>query len=108
MSNFKESILEIAGDEPIIAIVIEGKEWYYIDKPRPDTRLVSGKVITWAEAAPLLDYEYSQDYGGVDCNAITAWTATRVIFVGCYDGATWVTSVPRNPRNHIPGTVGGG
>jgi hypothetical protein len=108
MSNFKDEILEAANGEPIIAIVIEGKEWYYSVKLRPNSTSVSGKVITWEEAAMLLDYEYSQEYGGVDCNAITAWTETRVIFVGCYDGSSWLTSVLRNPTPHIPEWVGGG
>lgn len=107
MHNFKQDILEAAGGEPIEAIVVSKvKEnnyhsiWSLRDEPC--------EVEQWEDVAELLDYTYDTGYGGVECHAITAWTPTRVLFVGCYDGSSWVQSVPRNPIKHVPITVGGG
>lgn len=70
------------------------------DNRLPADRL--GVVLTWAEARPLLDYAYDTGYGAPDCHAITAWTATHVIWVHEYDGSTSLQSAPRNPVPHEP------
>lgn len=101
MSNFAQDIKRAANGEPIEGIVIGVRGWY--DDNEPDTR-----VLSWDEAEPLLDYEYSTDYGAPECHAINAWTANRVLLVGQYDGSTWVTWVPRNPTAIRPTMVGGG
>lgn len=36
-------------------------------------------------------------YGGTEGEPFTVWTANRVYFPICYDGAEWVESVSRNP-----------
>jgi len=38
----------------------------------------------------------------------TVWTDQRILFVGCYDGSHWITSMPRNPTPFMPHAVGGG
>lgn len=94
MSNFKDDILDAAGDEPIEAIVIG----YSLIR---DSEQV-GQLLSWEEALPYLDYEYYTDYGSPDCNPITAWTSSKIIFVAEYDGSTSVSFVYRNPTPHMP------
>lgn len=38
----------------------------------------------------------------------TIWTADRVYFPACYDGAEWIASVPRHPCAEAVEHVGGG
>lgn len=67
-----------------------------------------GKVLTLEEVAQYMDgWSFNGDYGAVTCYAVHVWTKTRVIFVTCYDGATWLSSVPRNPCGEIPVCHGG-
>lgn len=106
--TFKDNILEVAGKEEIIAIVIGEMGWEdYNDKGKPEYKSVIGKLLTWKEAAPILDYSYNTGYGAPDCQAVIAWTETKVIFVVQYDGSTSIHSVPRNPVSHIPCMPGG-
>jgi hypothetical protein len=109
MSNFKNDILEEAGDEPIEAIVIGEMGWGgdYNAEGKPAWDEVRGKILTWEEASPYLDYEYDDGYGATGCQAIAAWTKTRVLFVSQYDGSTTVESVYRNPTEHNPNMPGG-
>lgn len=55
----------------------------------------------------MLDYAYDGSFGAPECDAIWAWTPTRVLFVSQYDGATRVESVPRNPQDGTPEMPGG-
>jgi hypothetical protein len=66
-----------------------------------------GKVLSWEEARPLLDYGYDTGYGAPGCHAITAWTENKIITVVQYDGSTHLVSDLRNPHDHIPGMAGG-
>jgi len=109
VSNFLHDIEEALGDEAVESIVIGGTYWL---NQEDDERFIPedkrGVLLSWEEARPLLDYAYDDGYGGEDCHPIYLWTATRVLFIGCYDGSTWVTWVPRHPEAGEPGTVGGG
>ena len=106
--TFATDIEKTAG-EPIIGIVIGEVGWgRYIGGDTPDVSTVRGRVITWEEARPLLDYKYSAGFGAPECHSITAWTENFVIFVAQYDGATRVETVPRNPVDHAPTMPGGG
>jgi hypothetical protein len=108
MTRFKDDILEVTDDEPIIAIVIGEMGWSnYQEEGKPEWKHIVGKLISWKEAEPFLDYEYDTGYGAPDCQAIYAWTQNWIIFVTQYDGATWVSRIPRNPINCIPGMPGG-
>lgn len=60
------------------------------------------RVLTWEEAAPILDEEYNDGYGSADCFPFYAWTNTHIYFVCEYDGATSISAVPRNPRDIKP------
>ena len=98
-TTFAEDIEEVAGDEPIEAVVVgaHGDAWFEKQEKRS-----SYQVLTWKEARAQLDYEYDDGFGGADCHAIYAWTQTRVLFVSEYDGSTTIASVPRNPTESKP------
>lgn len=107
--NLVKWIEEEAMGEPIEAVVIGKMGWgdygsedvpRYAEQPR-------GKVLMWEEARPFLDYNFNAGYGAPSCNAIYAWTASRVIFVRQYDGSTGIESVPRNPVDCAPSMPGG-
>ena len=109
MSNLKTWILDEAKGEPIEAVVIGELGWgdygaddvpNYAEQPR-------NKLLTWEEGAPWLDYEFDRGYGAPRCNAVYAWTASRVIFISTYDGSTSPCSVPRNPVATKPDMFGG-
>lgn len=109
MNTFAQNIEEAAGGEPIEGIVIGEMGWHdfgtevvpkYAQQPR-------GKLMDWQTAKPFLDYEHNTGYGAPKCNAIYAWTATKVIFVSQYDGSTSVDSIPRHPIDVMPEMPGG-
>jgi len=100
--TFAEDIEEEANGEPILACVITGQDAFfrsYRDEP-DDKRAIDpaliGKPLTWAEARPLLNYEYDDGYGWQDCHDVNVFTESRVLFIHEYDGSTSVISVPRN------------
>lgn len=110
MPTFKDAILEEVGKETIEAIVIGEFGWHgYRNDGKPAYKHVIGKLLSWEEASPILDYEYESGHGATGaCQAITAWTPDHVYFIGTYDGRTWVDCVPRNPLAYIPSMVGDG
>lgn len=107
--TFAQDIQAEAGAEAIEGIVIGEMGWSgdYNAEGKPPWKHVAGKLISWAEARPLLDYEYDPGYGAPDCQAICAWTSTRVLFVSQYDGSTGLESMPRNPGDCAPSMPGG-
>lgn len=54
------------------------------------------------------DKPFDDDYGGTEGVPFHAWTANRVYFCVCYDGAEWVSSVPRSFSLEDPKHHGGG
>lgn len=52
--------------------------------------------------------EFDDGYGGTEGRSFTLWTAKRVYFPICYDGAEWVGSAPRNPCDEKCEHQGGG
>lgn len=117
MTTFAEDILEAASGEPIRAVVIGRMGWDTDgDGPpeegthgagKPPWAHVLGRPISWADALPLLSYDYDDGFGAPDCQAVYAWTPTRVLFVSQHDGSTSINSVPRNPRHCNPQMPGG-
>lgn len=110
--SFAADIEHAAKGEPIGAVVIGGGDTWdekgydeqYFPKGVPPLNVPLG----WDEARPYLDYEYDPGYGGADCAPVWVYTPTRVLFVGTYDGATWIASVPRQPDKGEPDHIGGG
>lgn len=102
MANLKQMIEVAAAGEAIEAIVVgvHDSDVYRDGDKRPGE--IANKVVSWETAAPVLDVEYDNGYGAADTFPITAWTASRVIFVHEYDGATGVNFVHRHPVDHKP------
>ena len=109
MANLVKWIEDEANGEEIEAVVIGDMGWgnYGKEKVPNYDDIPKGKLLSWEDAKPLLDYEFNPGYGAPGCNAIWAWTETSVIAIGQYDGATWPYSLPRNPMNEMPGMEGG-
>ena len=109
MANLKQWILDESGKEKILGVVIGEMGWgSFNDQKVPNyAKQPKGKVLTWKKATPWLDYEFSSGYGAPECNAVYAWTKTKVIAIGQYDGATWAYSLPRNPTDIMPNMEGG-
>ena len=106
--TFAAEVEDVAGGEQIIAVVVGEMGWMgYRDESKPAWGHIKGRVVTWEEARPMLDYIYDDGYGAPDCQAIYAWTPTRVIFVSQYDGSTNIESIPRNPIDCVPDIPGG-
>lgn len=108
-SNLVKWITEEAKGEPIEGVVIGEMGWGdygsesvpgYSEQPR-------NKLISWDEAKKYLDYEFDSGFGAAECNAIYAWTTSRVLYVSQYDGATAINSLPRNPADCKPEMPGG-
>ena len=91
--TFAEEIEQAANGETIEAVIAGARGWS--GSPTP-------KVMTWADARPIFDYEYDHGFGAPDCHAVHVWTETQVIFVSQYDGMTNVETIPRSPT---PGPV---
>ena len=110
MANLKQWIEEMADGEPIEGVVIGEMGWgsYRSDEVPGYDEMPKGIVLTWEEAAPLLDYNFDCGYGAPRCQAVYAWTPTRVIAIGQYDGSTWPYWIPRHPQDVMPIMQGGG
>lgn len=94
MTNLADEFERVAVG-PILAAVVgddDRKRWSERDKDP-----LRGKVLSWAEARPILDYEYDNGFGGAECHAVYAWTETQVLLIHEYDGATDVGWLPRHP-----------
>ena len=107
--NFKDEILEEVAGEEIVGVVIGNMGWGTYNKdniPLYDVQ-PKGKVLSWKEAAPFLDYEHDCGYGAPECNAVYVWTETKVYFVVQYDGSTGFSWVPRDPVDIMPEMPGG-
>ena len=78
------------------------------------TKALKENGETWAdvEAHTLteeeLNAQFDHGYGGNEGAPFTLWTKNYVYFPGCYDGAEWVASAPRNPNGKATAHVGGG
>lgn len=101
-NTFAEQIEAEADGEEILGICFSSRENNWATPNEPSL------VHNWNEVRELFNYKYDAGFGGADCHPITAWTDSKVIFVTHYDGATWVSSIPRNPTSHIPTFFGGG
>ena len=55
-----------------------------------------------------LDADFDAGFGGTKGKPFTLWTHFRVYFPVVYDGAEWVSSVPRTPCDKVTEHVGGG
>ena len=65
-------------------------------------------VVSCTLSSDGLDKEFEEGFGAIEGAAFTLWTAKRVYFPVCYDGAEWVGSVSREPDGVATAHVGGG
>jgi hypothetical protein len=96
--NMRRWIEHAAAGEVIEAIVVGEESSGNGAKPQ----IRKGALLSWAEAAPLLDYEFDDGFGGADCHPVIAWTANRIIQIHEYDGSTSISWIPRHPLAHLP------
>ena len=109
MANLKKWLLDEADGEAIIGVVIGPMGWgdYGSESvPQYDSQR-RGEVLTWDEALPFIDYEFSNGFGAPECNAVYAWTESWVIAICQYDGSTSPFKIPRNPSACTPDMPGG-
>jgi hypothetical protein len=105
--TLRDWILTEADGEAIEAVVMGWGDYNseaipdYADCPR-------GKVLTWDEALPWLEYEFDSGYGAPSCQAIYAYTKTWVIAISQYDGSTAPFRIPRNPTEGVMPRMPGG
>lgn len=64
-------------------------------------------VVSCTLTEAQLDEEFDAGHGSTEGSPFTLWTANRVYFPICYDGAEWVGSVSRNPDGKPTDHVGG-
>lgn len=107
--NLRKWVDETANGEPIEAVVLGEMGWGDYGSEQVPTYATQkrGVILSWDEAAPMIDYTFDSGYGAPGCNALWAWTASRVIFVSTYDGSTNPSWVPRNPTAGEPDMPGG-
>ncbi len=103
--NAKEELLRLADGELIIAILLDGR---YCNADAPiESRLFEGEVEVRI-ALKTLDFEFDSSYGLEEGCSLYAWTKTKVIVKGTYDGAEWYLAIPRNPTGTVvPESIGG-
>ena len=122
MAVLRDLILKEAAGEAIEGVVIgdvgalshdDVDEFADDDEDELPLRLPSGEVIPkhslveWSDAEQVLSYVFNLGFGARRCHAITAWCATKVIFLSTYDGSITIRSVPRHPVAHRPVMFGG-
>lgn len=65
-------------------------------------------VVSHTMSEGQLHAQFNDGYGGPEGCAFTLWTKKRVYFPVMYDGAEWVSSVPRSPCKEATQHIGGG
>jgi len=102
--NAKDEILRLVGKEKIEAICL-GEKGYELE-PKP--QFFDSKNVE--KALSILNFDFDSDYGEENGYALWAWTKSKIIITGTYDGMEWYTVIPRNPENiaGIPERIGGG
>ena len=101
MANIKQWLLEFEKEvgEDIEAIVVGVHDRRFLGKPLTDEHI----VLTREVGLSKLDEEFNAGFSGADCFPMYAWTKSFVAFVGEYDGATDLDTVPRHPIACEPG-----
>jgi hypothetical protein len=109
---FDELLEELKPGEVIESVVFNTPCMYDFYGPNGEDYIPAkliGQLIPFEEAKQyFFGWNISGGFGNPDVVPFYVWTNYRVLFIGCYDGATWLESVPRNPTNVIPNIVGGG
>ena len=75
----------------------EGWRFGEVDQKYAPANELAGKLHTRDVTLAVMNYEHNTSYGSQECHELLAWTDNYVIYVEEYDGATGLTSKPRNP-----------
>ena len=105
--TFASEIEELIEGAKIEAVVIGAFGWGYSGDEHRVPEDLTGVVLAWETARPLLDYDYDSGYGSPNCHAVAIYTADHVFMVSQYDGSTNFFKVERNPVPHMPEMPGG-
>lgn len=107
-----ELLEELRKDEVIEAVVFNRPDIRNFYGPNGEDFIppeLIGVALSFEEAKKYFyGWNIENGFGSADVIPFFAWTNQRVLFIGTYDGSTWIDCVPRNPVNRIPYTVGGG
>lgn len=91
----------------VIEHIVVGKHYSYERSEQDEEQKKPiGIVLSRDEGLKLVDEEFDSGYGGADCYAMFAWTASRVYFISEYDGATCLSWVPRHAIDCNPNFAG--
>lgn len=93
--TFAQDVEEKIGAENIEAVVIGNllPSW----NERDEDATPVGKVLSWAEAAPWLDYLFDTGYSGPDRHPVYIYTSSSIWFVKEYDGKTTLECLVTRP-----------
>jgi len=108
MNAFKDLEEELDEDEVIEAVVFGDWGWDGYEEPRkrtnpPVPKDKRGVILSIEEAKPMMEgWGFNTGYGAPTTYATYIWTDKSIYFIMQYDGATSVTSIPRNPESCMP------
>lgn len=94
MTNTKQMLSDACkarGDDPNTLTIFITLPIDYVQQPH--------KQVTFNEVPTR---PFDSGYGGVNGEAIVAYSAKYIYFKGQYDGAEWITSLPLHPDNLTP------
>lgn len=106
MSAYSDLIEYLEG-EKVEAIII-GEYWGGVeDNMHVPSDLIGKKLNLDDLKWHMGSWSFNRGLGSRECFPAHVWTESRVIFVTCYDGGSWLSHVPRNPSNAMPQFHGG-
>lgn len=105
MINLADRIESALTNPPEYAVIGEFG-WGGYPEDDPNSKRVpedqQGILLTWAQARPLLDYDYDSGYGSPECHAVYVWSRDQVAWLVDYDGSTSVRTAPTQPTSMMP------
>ena len=87
-------LLEQHGDKPHeIEVVWINPGWDENYNSQPSRKLDKSE---WYDF--FVNQPDGSGFGGTQCTAFHLYSKSVILFMGCYDGAEWVESIPRDPN----------
>ena len=107
-----ELLEELRLGEELQYVVFNEPEMVNIKRPNGEDlipeNLVGIKIPLEKARKYFYGWNISGGFGSAGVVPFFAWTNKRVLFIGTYDGSTWLESIPLSPCDILPFTVGGG
>ena len=105
--DLEELIPDTSSIEAVVILGVVGGGGATPEQLIPEwDRQPRGKLLTWRDARPWLDYEFDRTYGLGYCNDVRVWTKDHVYFVQEYDGLAWIDKIDRHPPSTIVDETG--